>query len=110
MTHQALGGFQQLVLLAALRLDREAYGARIQREIEETAGRSVTLSTLYITMERLEKKGLVRSWMTDPTPVRGGKSKRCYRLTEEGLLALSESRRELVRMWRGVESHLEGEL
>ena len=55
MTHQALGGFQQLVLLAALRLDQQAYGARIQREIEETAGRSVTLSTLYITMERLEK-------------------------------------------------------
>lgn len=109
MAQQALGGFQQLVLLAVLRLDEEAYGARIQQEIEQTAGRTVTLSTLYITMDRLEKKGLVRSELSDPTPVRGGKAKRCYQLTRQGMLALSESRRELMRMWRGVEAHLEGE-
>jgi PadR family transcriptional regulator PadR len=105
--HETLGGFQQLVMLAILRLGDEAYGARMQRELDETAGRSVSISTVYVTMERLERKGLVESWLADPTPVRGGKSKRYYRLTKSGLRALRESREELDRMWQGVESHPE---
>ena len=103
----SLGGFQQLVMLAVLRMGDEAYGARIQRELEETAGRSVSISTVYVTMERLERKGLIDSWLADPTPVRGGKSKRFYKLTDTGLQALRESRDELDRMWQGLETHQE---
>ena len=58
-TQDSLGGFQQLVMLAVLRLSDEAYGARMQRELEETAGRSVSISTVYVTMDRLERKGLI---------------------------------------------------
>ena len=106
-TQGSLGGFQQLVMLAVLRLSDEAHGARIQRQLEETAGRSVSISTVYVTMERLERKGLIDSWLADPTPVRGGKSKRFYKLTETGLHALWQSRDELDRMWEGLETHQE---
>lgn len=108
MTQQdSLGGFQQLVMLAVLRLGDEAYGAVIQRELEETAGRCVSISTVYVTMERLERKGLIDSWLADPTPVRGGKSKRFYKLTKTGQVALRGSRDELGRMWEGLEAHQE---
>lgn len=103
-TQEALGGFQQLVLLAVLRLGDDAYGAEIQRDIEETAGRSVSISTIYVTLERLQKRGLVSSWMGEPTRVRGGRSKRFYELTEDGREALHTARRQLERMWRGVET------
>ncbi len=106
-TQDSLGGFQQLVMLAVLRLGDRAYGALIQRELEETAGRGVSISTVYVTMERLERKGLIDSWLTDPTPVRGGKSKRFYKLSRTGLRALRESRDELDRMWEGLETHQE---
>ncbi len=102
---ESLGGFQQLVMLAALRLGDEAYGARIQDELESTAGRSVSISTVYVTMERLEKKGLVESWLGEPTPVRGGRAKRFYKLTEDGVQVLREARDELFRMWSGLEKH-----
>ena len=93
-------------MLAVLRLADAAYGYEIQRELEETAGRSVSIATVYVTMERLEKKGLVDSWLADPTPVRGGRRKRFYRLTEDGLRVLGDTRDELSRMWAGVEKQL----
>jgi DNA-binding PadR family transcriptional regulator len=101
---EALGGFQQLVLLAVLRLGDEAYGAEVQREIEETAGREVAISTIYVTLERLRKRGLVSSWLGEPTSVRGGKAKRFYRLTDEGMRSLHATRRQLERMWRGLQT------
>ncbi len=104
-TGDSLGGFQQLVMLAALRLGDEAYGARLQEELDRTAGRSVSISTVYVTMERLERRGMVRSWLGDPAPVRGGRAKRFYALTEEGLSALRDAREELGRMWSGLEEH-----
>ncbi len=102
---ESLGGFQQLVMLAALRLGDDAYGARIQEELEGTAGRSVSISTVYVTMERLEKKGLVRSWLGEPTPVRGGRAKRYYELTDDGIDAVRLARDEFARMWSGLDSH-----
>ena len=66
-----LGEFEQLVLLAILRLEKDAYGMTVRRELEETARRKVTLGSVYGTLDRLEKKGLVRSWHTEPDPVRG---------------------------------------
>jgi len=107
MTNEILGGFQQFVMLAVVRLDNEAYGARIQDEIERTVGRPVAISTVYVTMERLERRGYVASWLADPTPTRGGKAKRFYRVTKAGLKALRQSREELRRMWKGLESRLE---
>ena len=104
MSHDILGGFQQLVMLAVLRLGDIAYGAQIQLELDETAGRSVSISTVYVTMERLERKGLVASRLADPTPVRGGRSKRFYQLTDQGVLALQEARDALDKMWDGLEA------
>lgn len=104
MSHDILGGFQQLVMLAVLRLGDNAYGAQIQLELDETAGRSVSISTVYVTMERLERKGLVASRLADPTPVRGGRSKRFYQLTDQGVLALQEARDALDKMWDGLEA------
>ncbi len=104
MPDTLLGGLQQLVLLAVLRLGDDAYGARIQQELEDRAGRVVAISTVYVTLDRLERRGLVRSKLGAPTPVRGGKAKRCYAVTAEGRAALCESRTTLNRMWAGVEA------
>jgi DNA-binding PadR family transcriptional regulator len=99
-----LGTLQQLVMLAALRLGDTAYGASIQEELERT-GRSVSIATVYVTMERLESDGLVRSWLGEPTPARGGKARRHYAVTRAGARALLASRDELRQAWRGLERH-----
>lgn len=104
-SNETLGGFQLLSLLAVLRLGSDAHPARIQEELEETARRTVTISTVYVTMERLRKKGLVRSWLGEPQPVRGGRAKRFYELTELGLSSVREARQELDRMWVGLDRH-----
>jgi DNA-binding PadR family transcriptional regulator len=102
MPDDLLGGLQQLVMLAVLRLGTDAYGARIQQELEARAGRTVAISTVYVTLGRLERRGLVRSRLGSPTPIRGGKAKRCYALTAAGTLALRQSRSTLSRMWAGL--------
>ncbi len=99
----SLGTLQQLVMLAVLRLRDEAYGAQIQLILEETAGRTVTIGSIYVTMDRLESRGFVRSWLAAPTPARGGKAKRCYALTEHGIRTLREAKGELERMWSTLE-------
>lgn len=101
--HVSLGDLQQLVMLAVARLGGDAYGAAIQRELEEVGGRSVSVSTVYVTLVRLEKQGLVASRRGDPDPVRGGRPKRFFRLTPEGSAALLELRDSFARMWRGLE-------
>ncbi len=102
---ESLGGFQELVMLSVLRLGDDAYGATIQRDLEKNAKRSVSISTIYVTMARLEKKKLVESWLADPTPVRGGRSKRFYKLSRAGLRALRDSRQANERMWKSVKTH-----
>ena len=109
MILDVLGGFQQIVMLAVIRLGDDAYGAKIQQELERTAGRSVTISTIYVTMDRLKRRGFIETWLADPTPVRGGKAKRYYRVTREGLHALRGSRLELTKMWDGVDIEPEPE-
>ena len=98
-----LGEFEQLVLLALLRLGKEAYGMTVRRELEETARRKATLGSVYGTLDRLEEKGLVTSWRADPEPVRGGHPRRYFQVTAEGELALRRSQRMMERMWDGVE-------
>lgn len=104
---ESLQALQQLVMLSILQLGEEAYGAAIQQELEERAGRSVTIPTIYVSLSRLERRGLVESWLGDPTPVRGGRAKRFYRVTDEGRDALETARAELERMWTGLERDAE---
>ena len=103
MPPKALGEFEQLVLLAILQLGRrtngEVYGVPIVEEIERRTGRSASRAAVYVTLGRLEKRGLVRSWMSEPTPERGGKSRRCVRVEPAGERALLDSRRALESMW-----------
>jgi DNA-binding PadR family transcriptional regulator len=101
-THKALGEFEQLILLAILQLDGDVYGVPIVEEIKRRTGRSVSRSAVYVTLRRLEEKGLVSSWMGDPTPERGGKPRRCVKVEPEGLRLLHESRHALDQMWRGL--------
>ena len=102
MPQSYLGEFEQIVLLAVFRLGDEAYGVPIRAEIESRAVRPVTVGALYATLDRLEAKGLVHSWFADPTPQRGGRSKRYFKLLPRGEQALSESRAMFDRMWQGV--------
>jgi PadR family transcriptional regulator, regulatory protein PadR len=104
-----LGEFEQIVLLALLRLGSDAYGATVCAEIEKRGGREVSVSAVHTTLERLEQKGLVKSRIGDPTPQRGGKRKRHYEVGALGLKSLQASYRSIRNMADGIE-HLLGEL
>lgn len=91
---------EQLLLLAVLQIGEEAYGAAIQERLEAGAGRSLRLGSIYNTLLRLEERGLVRSSLGESLPVRGGKAKRVYEVTADGLAALREARAVFDRMWR----------
>ena len=82
--HDSLGEFEQAVLLAVAHLDDDAYGVTIRREIESRTRRTVAVGALYTALDRLERKGLVTSTMSDPTPERGGRSKRHFTITSAG--------------------------
>ena len=102
-----LGEFELLVVLTVIRLSEDAYGVPIAREIEQHTGRDVAFGTVYATLERLQKKGLVRSDLGDPTPERGGRAKRYFRVTATGLRAAKETKQSLIRSWQGLRK-LEG--
>lgn len=106
MTREALGEFEQLVLLAILHLGDGVYGVPIVDEIQRRTGRTVSAAAVYITLRRLEQKGLVTSWMSESTPERGGKARRCVQVTGAGMDSLRESRKVLDNMWKGLESKL----
>lgn len=106
MNH-GLGEFEQLVLLALVRLGSEAYGVAIRDEIEREAGRDVTLGAVYTTLLRLENKRLVSSRLGDPSPQRGGRRKKFYRPEAAGRRELAASLRALRRMTRGLTPGLE---
>lgn len=95
-----LGEFELMLLLAVVHLGEEAYGVPISRELEANRGRSVSVGSVYAALERLEAKGLILSELGDPTPERGGKAKRYFRITKEGLRQIHETRRVLTRMWK----------
>ena len=102
-----LGDFEQLTMLAVLRLKEDAYGAAIQREIEAQTGRVVSVNAIYTTLDRLETKGLLRSWAGAPTRERGGRRKKHYALEPQGLAAISQAYRTMRRMTSGFERLLE---
>src|ERR687895_122308 len=109
MTREGLGEFEQLVLLAIIRLTGhgDVYGVPIVDEIERRTKRRVARAAVYVALRRLEHKGLVATWMGDPTEERGGKSRRCVKLTRTGLQALRESRHAVDQMWHGLDPRLE---
>lgn len=102
-----LGELEQMVLLAVMRVGEGAYGRSVRRELEETAGRRISAGAAYVTLDRLENKGLLSSWSGDPEPGRGGRPKRFYEVTPEGVRALAESRKALDRLWSGYEGVVE---
>jgi DNA-binding PadR family transcriptional regulator len=102
-----LGEFEQMVLSAVLRLGEQAYGAAILTEIAKQTGRRVSSGALYVTLDRLEDKGLIETRRGDPTPERGGRPKRFVRVTRDGLDALRDVRKALLKLWRGLEGRLE---
>ena len=95
-----LGEFELMILLAVLHLGDEAYGVPISRELERHRGRDVSVGSVYAALERLESKGLIASTLGDPTPERGGKAKRYFRITREGLRQVHETRRVLTNLWQ----------
>lgn len=97
-----LGEFEQLVLLALLRLKDRAYGVTVRREIERRTERRVAIGAVYATLERLERKEWVSSTVSDPQPVPGGRAKKYFRLTATGANALRRSREMVRRMTEGV--------
>lgn len=95
-----LGEFEQLVLLSILALDQDdAYGMRIREELRETGGRDVSAPTVYSALERLEEKGMVASTLGEPTPERGGRAKKLFRVEPTGEKALRRARARLDRLW-----------
>jgi PadR family transcriptional regulator len=106
MGRKLLTDFELMILLAILRVE-QPYGVPIAREIETTAGRSVLLGAVYTALDRLEERGLVASSISDPTPERGGRSRRYFRLTARGLRAVKDTQRAFVALWANV-PELEG--
>ena len=95
----SIGQFEQLVLTAVLSLREQAYGVSIQSRVAELAApKAVSLGAVYVTLDRLEDKGFVTSWLSDPTPERGGRAKRCYQLQALGERALRQSAESIHRM------------
>ncbi len=97
-----LGEFEHMILLALLRLDDRAYGVTVRQEIELRTDREVSIGAVYATLDRLEGKGYVTSHRGDPTPERGGRSKRFFRVTADGVNAVSRTRRALQSMMEGL--------
>ena len=102
-TPPVLGEFEQIVILALVRLGHDAYGATVCAEIESRIGRGVSVSAVHTTLERLEQKGLLKSSLGDPTPQRGGKRKRHYEVSALGRKALQASYRAIRNMADGIE-------
>ena len=97
-----LGEFEYLMITAAAGLGDKAYGAAIREEIEQTTGRKCSIGALYTTIERLEKKGLLTTWMGEATPERGGRAKRMVRVTPKGVKAAKDFYDAVIRVSRGA--------
>jgi PadR family transcriptional regulator, regulatory protein PadR len=102
MARELLTDFELMILLAILRVGEQAYGVPIAREIESTGGRTVVLGAVYTALERLERNGLVASRMGEPSPERGGRAKRFFNVSPQGLRAARDTQRSLVALWKGV--------
>jgi DNA-binding PadR family transcriptional regulator len=98
-----LGEFEYIIILALLRLEDRAYGVTVRQEIEFRTNREVSIGAVYATLDRLETKGYVKSHRGDPTPERGGRSKRFFRVTAMGVAAVNRTQRALQSMTEGLD-------
>ena len=104
---ELLGSLEHIVLLALVRVDQNAYGMTVRREIEQCTGRNISIGAVYATLERLQAKGFVTSFTGEPTPERGGRAKRVFRVEAAGMRALQISRETIVSMTAGLNDGLE---
>jgi len=102
MARRLLTDFELMILLAILRVGEDAYGVRIAREIEETAGRSAQLAAIYAALDRMESRGLVGSTLGEPTAERGGRAKRLFRVTPKGLTQTKDTQQALTALWSNL--------
>jgi PadR family transcriptional regulator PadR len=100
--HSYLGEFELMLLLTLIRLGDDAYGVPLSRELALRRGREVSVGSVYAGLDRLELKGLVESTLGESTPERGGRAKRYFRVTEQGLRSVQETRRVLTKLWRSL--------
>ena len=103
-----LGEFEQMVMLAVARLESRAYGIAILDELHERTGAEVAVGSVYAALDRLERRGYVTSSVGAPTPERGGRAKRFFRLEPAGAYALSRARSALDSLWEGLELDMDG--
>lgn len=99
-----LGEFELMVLLIIVRLGEEAYGVPLARELTVTRGRNVAIGSVYAALDRLEDKGLIASTLGEATPERGGRAKRYFRITDQGLRSIHETREVLNNLWSSLPS------
>jgi len=97
-----LGEFELMVVLALIRIGDDAYGVPISREIEKRSGREVALGSVYAALDRLEEKGLVTSKLGEPTAERGGRAKRYFEITSDGLREVRQTQKALISLWKGL--------
>jgi PadR family transcriptional regulator, regulatory protein PadR len=102
--HSYLGEFELMVLLTILHLGDEAYGVPLSRELAVQRGREVSVGSVYAALDRLEGKGLIASHLGESTPERGGRAKRYFRVTEQGLRSVQATRRVLSKLWKSLPS------
>ena len=102
MARHLLTDFELMILLAILRTGEEAYGVPIAREIEAAGRRNVAVAAVYAALDRLERNGMVSSSVGEPTPERGGRAKRFFQVTPQGIKSTKETQRALVALWSGV--------
>ena len=100
-----LGEFEYLLIAAAVRLADEAYGAAIVQEIERSSRRKCSIGALYTTLDRLEAKGMIKTWMGKPTQERGGRSKRMVRVTGKGVAAATAFYETVQQVSHGTSWH-----
>jgi PadR family transcriptional regulator PadR len=100
---ELLGTFEQAIFVALLRLGEDAYGRTVLHAVQDALKRDVAAGAVYTTLDRLERRGLIRSTLAPGTPVRGGRPRRYYKVTAEGVRALNDAHKTITAMWRGVQ-------
>jgi len=105
--HAYLGEFELMILLTIIRLGDEVYGVPLARELSAIRGGEVSAGTVYAALDRLELKGLIASTLGDPSPERGGRAKRYFCVTEQGLKSLRETRKVLTKLWKSLPAGVE---
>lgn len=102
--HTYLGEFELMLLLTIVRLGDDVYGVPLSRELATLRGRDVSIGSVYAALDRLEIKGLITSTLGDSTPERGGRAKRYFRVTRQGLQSVHETRKVLSKLWKSLPS------